>query len=167
MDSPLPPPTSPTGPASASTGSPPSRAVLLLHVLWRSVVLAVVGGAVIGVVVFTPFLFFDDETDVGTVASATVIAAILGLMLGVIGGIVLGVVAAGWLTPYRGARSTIKVIRIAAVVVVGLVFGVVFLGAAINGLTVAVVLLSVVATWFTSAFTINWYVRRMDAAALV
>lgn len=131
---------------------------------WRSIVLAIVGGAAIAVVTVVPIALFDDETDFSDVGMAAYFAALIGLVLGVIVGLVLGLVAAFSLTPYRGSHRTLMVVRVLASVLVGVGLGLLFLGAAIEWFTVALVCLGVVGAWFTSPFAVTWYIRRMNAA---
>lgn len=152
---------------------PPGRVLVFLQVLWRSIVVAVVGGVVIGVgFVVVVSLFgeswnsFDGDgggTDDGVLVAmlfATFFGAVFGTALGVLAGAVLGFVGAFVLVPYRGRRLTVLVVRVAAPLLVAAFFvallggddrvWLLLGGAGMIGAAVA-------APWLVA-----WYVRRME-----
>lgn len=161
MDSALPPP---TPPVIDSGRKPPGRLALFVQVWWRSIVLAIVGGAVVGVVVVVPLALFADDTVFSDVGWAAYFGAIVGFVLGVVAGVVLGAVAAVSLTPYRGDQRTLIVTRVLATVLVGGLLGLLLLGASVSWLAVVLVLVAIAGAWVTSPFAVNWYIRRMEAS---
>jgi len=131
------------------------------HVLWRSIVLATVGGAVIGFAVFAPFAMFDDENSIGDAGLAAYIGAWIGLLLGLLSGIVVGVVAASVLVPYKGSERTISTVRISAIITVAGFFLMLFMGVLDEPIVWALIVLGLIGTALLSPWLIRWYVKRM------
>ena len=144
------------------------------QVLWRTIVVAIGGGAGIGFLIglfgVAISLFSDDDDLSGGIIGfpflAAYIAAVFGLFLGVVAGLLLATLAAVTLVPYRGSRPTILTIRITAVVLVGLFMMLLFLDAVDAEILVgAIVGAGLLGAWFLSPFLVRWYVRRMEPAS--
>lgn len=163
MDSSLPLP-NPSGLSTLSvtlpTHPPPGRLRVFLGVWWRSLVVSIVGGAVIGALVALPFLVFTDDANV---ALASLFGAWFGIWLGLVAGAIVAGLSAALLVPYRTAAHCVKVVRVTACVPVGLFVGWLLLG--IPPVAVGAVVLGVGGAILAGPWLIGWYIRRCDVPA--
>lgn len=147
----------------------PTRGVIFGQVLWRSLVLAVGGGAVIGfavgLVLAVWALVWEDasirELPVVLVLG-TYVGAGTGIALGVLGGLLISTVAALRLVPYPGEGQTLLTMRVTSVVVVGLFMALLFGGAVGGWAGVALITaLGLAGAWMSAPFLVGWYLQRL------
>lgn len=161
--------------AAVPASTTPTRGLVFGHVLWRSVVVAVIGGAIVAMVMVLGAVLFDPSAEgVGSedglgLAFLPVVALAgggLGLILSVIAAPAIAGLCAWRLVPYPGRRTTRLLPRLIAIVIVvawvGLLFGADADSTAdvIYGLVVLVGCL--LGAWFGGGWLTGWYVRRVE-----
>lgn len=144
----------------------PSRGAVFGQVLWRTLVVSIAGGAIIGAgfIVVGAVVSSDSEL-AGAGFAAAVVGAIFGLFLGVPAGLVLGALGAWVLVPYKGKGFTHWSARIGALLAVGLFYTWIWSSIRLHssdvmpliGLTAP----GVVGAFFGSLFLVRWYTKRM------
>lgn len=141
----------------------PSGGAVFGQILWRSIVVAILGGAVIGAGFILVGSLIEGDTDaVDYTVAAIFVGAILGLILGVPAGLVIGGVGAAVLVPYKGKAYTHWYARIAAVISVVLFFGWLFNDVDnLNGWILVFVVPGLLGAYFGSLFLVRWYTKRM------
>jgi len=142
---------------------PVGRGTVFGQVLWRSIVVATVGGAVIAgglAAVFVPF----DETNLADIGIFAYIGAVLGLVLGVLAGLMIGAIAGVTLVPYPTAHRVRRTTRITSVACVFAYLGLWTVGSWDEPLVVTIVVAGVLGAAATSNFLVNWYIRRAEPA---
>jgi hypothetical protein len=142
------------------------------QVYGRSVVVAVAGGAVIGLaiaLVLGIWAVTAQDDSLGEVVAVPLwgayFGAAFGLVLGVVGGLLVAVVAAIRLVPYRGERDALITVRVASLAVVAVFMVLLFAGAteafaAIAGITAA----GLLGAWWSGPFLIRRYLRQVATA---
>ena len=142
----------------------PSGGAVFGQILWRSIVVAVIGGAVIGAGFILIGSLVDGDADAAEFTLAAIfIGAILGLLLGVPAGLIIGGIGAALLVPYKGKSYTTWYARIAAVISVTLFFGWLF-SDSVDDLDMWVLVFVVpglLGAYFGSLFLVRWYTNRM------
>jgi len=144
----------------------PSRGAVFGQILWRTIVLAMGGGALIGIGFIVVGSMVSKDSDLaGFSLAAGFVGAILGLFLGVPSGLALGGVGCALLVPYRGKASTHTFARIGAMLAVSVFYGWMWSGhnfdsgewPALVGLTLP----GLAGAFFGSLFLVRWYTKRM------
>ena len=144
----------------------PSRGAVFGQILWRTIVLSMVGGAVIGTgFIVVGSLVSKDSDLAGFSLAAGFVGAVLGLFLGVPAGLVLGGLGCALLVPYRGKGTTHWSARIGGVVAVSVFYALIWGDnsfhssewPALVGLTVP----GLAGAFFGSLFLVRWYTKRM------
>jgi hypothetical protein len=146
-----------------------SRGTVIGQVLWRSVVVAIGGGAVVGALsglVFAVVTFTLGDDAFSEVAVVPLLGAyfgaVFGLILGVVGGLIIAMVVAIRVVPYPGEGVTLLTARVASVVVVGAFMALLFAGATGAWSAIALIsALSLVGAWMSAPFLVGWYLRRL------
>lgn len=164
----------PPTPVSAESDPRVSRSTVFGQVLWRSLVVAIGGGAVVGalsglVFAVVTFVVGDDAFDDVVVVPllGAYFGGLLGLVLGVIGGLIIAAVTAIRIVPYPGEGVALLTARVTSVVVVGAFMALLFAGA--TGAWSAIALISALAlvgAWMSGPFLVGWYIRRLTLTAV-
>jgi hypothetical protein len=145
------------------------RTAVFGQVLWRSLVVAIAGGAVVGAISGLVFAVVtlvvgDDAFDEVVVVPllGAYFGGVFGLVLGVVGGLIIAAVTAIRIVPYPGEGVALLTARVTSVVVVGAFMALLFAGA--TGAWSAIALISALAlvgAWMSGPFLVGWYVRRL------
>jgi hypothetical protein len=142
----------------------PSRGSVFGQLVWRTIVLAVGGGAAIGFGFMLIGAFVSGDSELATYGiAAAIVGAIFGLLLGIPAGLVLGGLGCAMLVPYKGKRATNWWAHISALLAVALFY--LWLWSQFEiadlvpllGLTVP----GVFGAFFGSWFLVRWYTKRM------
>jgi hypothetical protein len=138
-------------------------------VLYRSWLLSLVGGCLVGVVAGCGVALTDDDLDstAGTViVGVGFLGGLAGIVLGVVLGVVVALIAGASLVPYPGRSKAVGTVRLAAVLSVGAL--VTWAGATAFASGWVAVVTSVTAMALAgvlSPWVINWYVAEVEAPA--
>lgn len=155
----------PGSPMMAIAHGAPGRGAVFGQLLWRSIVVAIAGGAAVGIVFVVIGAFVDSSSDfAGYSIAAAFVGAVLGLILGVPAGLLIGGVGAAVLVPYRGRSFTHRYARIASTIAVGVFLAWLFhdsTGSTDAGWLALIVAPSLLGAWFGSLFLVRWYSVRM------
>lgn len=152
--------------AAVARSPQPSAGSVFGQLVWRIIVLAMGGGALIGLgFVIVGSLVQGDSDVAGFGFAAMIVGAILGLFLGVPAGLVLGGIGAAMLVPYKGKRYTMWWARIASLLAVALFYTRLWWSINIDdgeywvvaGLTIP----GLLGAFFGSWFLVHWYTHRM------
>jgi hypothetical protein len=144
----------------------PSGGSVFGQLVWRIIVLAMGGGAVIGLGFVIVGAIVGGDSDVATFGFiALIVGAIFGLVLGVPAGLVLGGIGAAMLVPYKGKGYTHWWARISALIAVSLFYLWLWGGTSLSGDEYGVIIgltaPGLLGAFFGSWFLVHWYCRRM------
>jgi hypothetical protein len=138
---------------------------VFVGIWWRSLIVAIVGGTVIGALVALPWYFTADDMALGDVGLFAYFGGGFGVVLGFVAGAIVGGLSSAMLVPYRNAEHCLKVVRVIACVLVGLGVGLMLLPIPLMALGAVVV--AVGGAHFAAPWIIGWYIRRCEVSAQV
>jgi len=145
----------------------PSRGVVFVQLLWRTIVISVLGGLVVSVLfVSAAFVFDENDDEVRTwLPVVLVIAVLMGLMLGVVAGVLTGLVGAILMVPYRGKAFARWFVLIATLLSVGSFFAIIGFSSDAAVIWVIVGGGALLLGALMSPWPVGWYVKRMSAGS--
>jgi hypothetical protein len=142
------------------TKSGTRRLRVVVGIWWRSMIVSIVGGAVIGALLVLPLLVFADDVGIGDVGLFAYFGGGFGLVLGFFAGAIIGGFGAALLVPFRSAAHCLKVVRLTACILVGLAVGLMLLPVPLWALPG--VILGVGGAYLACPWVIGWYIRRCE-----
>lgn len=153
----------PIEPAPSYVDRPPTAPGVLAGVFWRAWALTIGGGFVVGAIANLGLMTSEPSASLGTTLPVGLLGLFTGVLLGWVAALILAGLASLWTVPYPGATATVRLTRWIATATVGS-FVAFMTGSTFGGWTAV---LSVVAAtllaWWSSPWTVRWYVERVDA----
>jgi len=142
----------------------PSRGVVFAQLLWRTLVITVVGGLAVSVLFVAAAFVFDAADELlAWLPVVLVVAVFKGLMLGVVAGVLTGLIGSILMVPYRGKTFARGFALIATLLSIGSFFAII--GFSTDDAVIwsvvgggALVIGALMSPWL-----VGWYVKRMSA----
>jgi len=143
----------------------PGRGVVFAQLLWRTIVISVLGGLVVSVLyVSAAFVFNENDDELLTwLPVVLALAMFMGLVLGVVAGVLTGLVGAVLMVPYRGKAFARWFALMATLLSVGTFFAIIGFNSEAAVIWAIVGAGALLLGALMSPWLVGWYVERMSA----